>query len=99
MNRADLSAALHECTTNVYFQRPPNTMMKYPCILYQKEKTLNIRADNGIYVYRDVYKITIIDSNPDSQIPRSVCERLNCDINTIYAADNMYHHVINAFVA
>lgn len=54
---------------NVYFQPPSSLVMKYPCIVYHKSIGRSFNADNATYLYTDSYDVTVLDKNPDSQIP------------------------------
>lgn len=53
---------------NVYFQPPANLVMKYPCIVYERDNTDVKHADNSVYSWRQRYQITYIDKNPDSDV-------------------------------
>ena len=44
-------------SSNVYFQAPPNTGMKYPCIVYRFSNFNNMNADNKPYVMTGRWEI------------------------------------------
>ena len=54
---------------NVYFQPPDNLKIKYPCILYYKSRPRHFKADDKNYLTRQGYTVTVVDYDPDSQIP------------------------------
>lgn len=45
-------------STNVYYQEPPNTGMKYPCILYSFNSITVDKADNKPYILTGNWTIT-----------------------------------------
>lgn len=44
-------------SSNVYFQAPPNTGMKYPCIVYRFSNFNNMNADNKPYIMTGRWEI------------------------------------------
>lgn len=50
---------------NVYFQPPPDRLMQFPCIVYERDNQSVLRADNFAYNLRQRYQVTYIDPNPD----------------------------------
>lgn len=84
-------------SSNVYFQPPATVSMKYPCIVYHREDVLVDFADNKPYKSKKRYLITIIDSNPDSDIPDKVAELPMCSFSRFFAADNLNHDIYNLF--
>lgn len=79
---------------NVYFQPPSTIKMKYPCIVYHTDVGRAYGADNtSTYIFTDSYMVTVIDADPDSQIP----DRLMRAFPMIrksgpYRADNLNHY-------
>ena len=82
---------------HVYFQPPATVKMHYPCIIYSRSQSQNMHANNTLYNAKKVYTVTVIDPNPDSEIPDRVetlqyskfdrhftNENLNHDVYTIY---------------
>ena len=45
-------------STNVYYQEPPNTGMKYPCILYSFNSIIVDKADNKPYILTGNWTLT-----------------------------------------
>lgn len=84
-------------SANVYFQPPPNIQMKYPCIIYRRDNVDTIYADNSPYRHRKRYQVTVVDPNPDSDIPDKVAALPLCSFDRFYTADNLNHDVFNLF--
>lgn len=82
---------------NVYFQKPPTTGMKYPCIIYKRDDVDTKHADNQPYNRRKRYQVTVIDSNPDSDIPDMIADLPLCEFDRFYTADNLNHDVYQLF--
>jgi hypothetical protein len=82
---------------NVYFQPPPNVQMQYPCIIYQRDDVNTIYADNSPYRHKKRYQVTVVDQNPDSDIPDKVAALPLCSFDRFYTADNLNHDVFNLF--
>ena len=53
-------------TRNVYFQPPESIKIRYPAIVYSRERIDEKFADNGTYNKTIGYKIVVIDEDPDS---------------------------------
>lgn len=95
--RTKLSQMLHEICDNVYYQQPPTSQMKYPCIRYEEAAPHIRRADNEVYTYTEQYIVTAIDKNPDSAMKRQLAELPMCSFDRITKADNLYHFVFSIY--
>lgn len=84
-------------TDNVYFQPPPSVQMIYPCIVYARDYELANYADDKPYTHRKRYQVTIIDRNPDSDIPAKVAALPLCVYDRFFTADNLNHDVYKLF--
>ncbi len=82
---------------NVYFQPPPSTQLKYPCIIYNLSDINNTSADNTAYLQDKMYTITVIDRNPDSAISDAVSKLPMCRFDRFYASDNLNHFIYTIF--
>ena len=82
---------------NVYFQPPPNVSMKYPCIVYNRDRMDTIHANNKPYKHLKRYQVKVIDRNPDSTIPEKIADLPMCSFNRFYTADNLNHDVFTLF--
>lgn len=97
-SREKLSAMLKTITKNVYFQPPPTFQMKYPCIKYELASGDTQFASNNPYRFTRRYKVTYIDSNPDSDVPGKIAMLPMCVFDRHYTADNLNHDVFNIYV-
>lgn len=84
-------------SNNVYFQPPPSIQMEYPCIVYHRDDENTYYADNKPYKTKRRYQVTVIDRNPDSEIPERVSELPLCVYDRFYTADNLNHDVYKLF--
>lgn len=80
-----------------YFQPPENVKMEYPCIVYSRDFVKTEYANNGPYKHKTRYQVTIIDSDPDSEIPRKVAELELSAFNRAYVSANLNHDVYNVY--
>lgn len=95
--RLELHAILVAITPNVYFQPPPNDQMQYPCIRYERAKADTRHANGKPYTITQRYLVTVIDRDPDSDIPGKVAQLPTCEHDRFYTADNLNHDVFNLF--
>jgi hypothetical protein len=99
-NRQDLQTILEDLMgedSHVYFKPPSNEQMKYPCIVYRRDNSRTEFADNRPYARTKRYQVTVIDSNPDSELPDKVEDLPYCAINRCFTADNLNHYVFTLF--
>lgn len=71
--------------------------MQYPCIIYARNRVSTTYADNLPYNHRVCYIVTVIDSNPDSDIPSRIGTLPLCKFDRHYTADNLNHDVYNIY--
>ena len=87
-----LIKALPEGNQNLYFQPPAGFKMNFPCIIYSEIMPNMIKANNMNYITTKQYRITVIDRNPDTQIPDKIVENFKmCRILDRSIIDNLYH--------
>ena len=84
-------------SSNVYFQPPEDLKMKYPCIVYSKNKIDTKYSGDKVYNYTVGYTVTVIDRDPDSLIPEKLLILPKCSFDRHYTADNLNHDVYNLF--
>lgn len=82
---------------NVYFQPPPTIQMKYPCIVYKRDDAETKFANNKPYGVKQRYQVTVIDPNPDSEIPGKVAMLPTCVFDRFYTAARLNHDVYKLF--
>lgn len=95
--RSDLHALLVTLTPKVYFQPPTNVLIEYPCIIYHRDYAQTIFADDNPYRHTKRYSVTVIDRDPDSNIPGKVAMLPMCIFDRFYTSDNLNHDVYNLF--
>lgn len=82
---------------NVYFQPPASLQMAYPCIVYTRDYIKTKHANDKPYSNRTRYLVTVIDRNPDSDIPMKIAKLPLCTFDRHFAADNLNHDVFNLY--
>jgi len=95
--RLQLHDILKSFTDNVYFQPPENITLEYPCIIYQRDYAETKFADDIPYNHCLRYVVTVIDRDPDSDIPGKVASMPMCLYNRFFTADNLNHDVYRLF--
>lgn len=95
--RLDLQTTLETLlgSDKVYFQPPPDFMMSYPCIVYNRSNIRSSHGDNRPYKLENEYTITVIDPNPDSLIPMKVAQMARCVFDRHFVSDQLNHDVFN----
>lgn len=95
--RLELHQLLESFTEHVYFQPPTNIQLEYPCIIYKRDFADTKFADDKPYNHKVRYAITIIDRDPDSEIPKKVASMPMSLFNRFYTADNLNHDVYTVY--
>lgn len=95
--RLQLHQLLETFVPNVYFQPPTNIQLKYPCIIYMRDYADTKFADDIVYSHKLRYAITVIDRDPDSEIPEKVASMPMSLFNRFYTVDNLNHDVYNVY--
>lgn len=81
----------------VYYQPPTTIKMGYPCIVYSRSRTKARYADNAPYTLTRLYTVTVVDKNPDSEIPDRIALLPMCEHNRTFTVDNLYHYVYDLY--
>lgn len=84
-------------SSNVYFQPPSSVRMSYPAIVYELSNIDNRYADNLVYKQSTAYQITVIDANPDSEIPYLVSRFPTSRFVRTFRVDNLNHWLFNIY--
>lgn len=97
--RLELQDLLKEIlgSDQVYFQPPPTVKMLYPCIVYKRDYELPRFADDQPYKRDKRYMVTVIDRDPDSEVPNKLAELPLCVYDRFYTADDLNHDVFKLF--
>jgi hypothetical protein len=100
MNRRE---KLHEIlvdllgSRNVYFQPPSTVKMKYPAIVYSRNRIESKYANDKAYKTRTRYTVIVIDSDPDSLIPEKVATLPLCRHDRRYTTENLNHDAFSVY--
>lgn len=95
--RLELHEILRSIAPNVYFQPPSNVIMKYPCIVYNRDDADIAYADNSPYRSYKRYQITVIDRSPDSLLPDKVGALPLTSFENFFVADDLNHDVYKLY--
>lgn len=82
---------------NVYYQPPTGLKMKYPCICYERSKIRNAAANDKVYIQRFFYQITVIDTDPDSEMTAAVAKLERVSHDRHFVSDNLHHDVFTIY--
>lgn len=96
--RTDLHEKLCDILgTRYVYYRKPSKGVKYPCIIYDLDGETPRFADDIPYITPKRWSITIVDQNPDSEIPdRLRCLRY-CRFDRSYNANGLNHFVYTLY--
>lgn len=84
-------------TIEAYFQPPENVKMSYPCIVYKKDDVQTRFAGNAPYRVTKRWQVTVIDRDPDSEIPDKVAALPLCKFDRSFTVDGLNHDVFILF--
>lgn len=97
--RADLQTIFENIlrSRNVYFQPPTSLRMNYPAIVYSRSSINNTIANNQVYKQDIAYDVTVIYSDPDSELPFEISKLPNCRFDRSFVSDNLYHDTFTLY--
>lgn len=84
-------------TGKVYFQPPNGTQMVYPAIVYARDYRVTIFANNRPYIGTKRYQVTIIDRDPNSNIPELVAALPLCTFTRFFANAGLNHDIYDLY--
>lgn len=99
-SRLKLHEELIEILENVkvYYQPPESVKLQYPCVRYSLSGMDQKRASNMLYNSTNMYKVIVLDTNPDSGIPEKILAHFPmCSFDRVYTADNLNHYVLTLY--
>ena len=83
---------------NAYFQPPASIKLNYPCIVYSISSVNKQNANNKMYKSMNEYKVVVIDSDPDSEIPNKIIAHFPmCRFDRAYTSDNLNHSALSLY--
>lgn len=71
--------------------------MRYPCIVYERDRIETDHAGNRPYLHNRRYSVTVIDPDPESPIPGRIADFQECSYDRHFVADNLHHDVFTLF--
>ena len=83
--------------TRVYFQPPSNVQMDYPSIVYQRSRMDPRYANDKLYRSIQCYMVTVIDSDPESEIPSKILQLPFCRFDRHFTKEQLNHDVFSIF--
>lgn len=91
--RPELQQLLTSICDNVYFQPPASLQMEYPAIVYERDTSKTMFADNAPYKFDLKYQMTLISRNPEETILKALAALPMCLHERFYVSDNLNHDV------
>lgn len=99
-NRVDLSQIFKDIlgNNNVYFQPPAEHILKYPCIIYERDRRDTNHANDHIYKDMNQYTITLIGKLADNDdLIDKLLELQYCAYDRRFISDNLYHDTFTLY--
>ena len=83
---------------NAYFQPPASIKLNYPCVVYSISSVNKQNANDKMYKSMNEYKVVVIDSDPDSEIPNKIIAHFPmCRFDRAYTSDNLNHSALSLY--
>lgn len=98
--RRELHAKLVEIlgSNNVYYQPPESIKLKYPCIVYFRSNIPLRKADNKTYKADFFYSITLIGTEPQSEmITKLLIAFDNIKYDRNFITNGLYHDTFTLY--
>lgn len=95
--RSDFHNRLEKLGCRAYFQPPSNVSMGYPCIVYELDRIVKKRADNGVYLKTRRYQVKLITKNPDDPMVDTLASMVHSEFERHYTTDTLNHFVFNIY--
>lgn len=95
--RRDFHNRLERLGCRAYFQPPSNVSMGYPCIVYELDRIVKKRADNGVYLNTRRYQVKLITKNPDDPMVDALASMVYSEFERHYTIDTLNHFVFSIY--
>lgn len=95
--RRDFHNRLERLGCRAYFQPPSNVSMGYPCIVYELDRIVKKRADNGVYLKTWRYLVKLITKNPDDPMVDALASMVHSEFERHYTIDTLNHFVFSIY--
>lgn len=84
--------------SNVYFQPPKTSKIRYPAIIYNLSDYNHRSADNRGYIDFERYTVTYIHKDPDEDLKNEMLDRFSmCRFDRRFVKDHLYHDVYSVY--
>jgi len=80
-----------------YFQPTSDIKLQYPCVVYNLDDVKTQFADNRPYRRDKRYQVTVIDRDPDTDIPDQIGVLPKCSFERSMVVDNLHHFIFNLY--
>lgn len=80
-----------------YYNPPTGTKLVYPCIMYHLSGNAAEYADDISYKNARRYSVTVVTTDPDSEIPNELLLLPYCTLDRSFINDNLTHFVFTLF--
>lgn len=82
---------------NVYSQPPPNTVMKYPAIVFKLDDIDNQFADNLPYRQTKRYQLTFMSRTSSVDVIDKIAALPLCRYSRFFVADGLNQHIFTLY--
>ena len=99
-NRLDLQNKLEDILQmrHVYYQPPESLKIEYPAIVYSRTGISTNKADDKVYSKSNIYKVTLIDKNPESIYVNDILDLPFCSMKSAYQSENLHHYQFEIYI-
>lgn len=80
-----------------YFQPPATVRMKYPAIIYNLESIDGVYADDTSYLANKRYAVTLVVSDPDTDMVDRIMTIQTARFDRAYTSDNLNHYIFEIY--
>ena len=84
-------------SSHVYFNPPEGLKLKYPAIVYHRNKISHKCADDVPYIKTVSYTVTVIDDDPDSEIVQRMAKFKMSRFNRHYVVNGLNHDTFTIY--
>lgn len=98
--RVDLHTILSQIlgdNKRIYFQPPASVEMNYPAIVYHRDNIDIEHADNKSYTKTTRYQVTVIDRDPDSDLPGKIADLPMCSYSRAFKSGGLNHDIFQLY--
>lgn len=78
-------------TPHVYFDPPESLKLVYPCFVYHFINSVDLYANNVVYLRSYEYSVRYITKKADPILPEAIMDLPYASFESHYTADNLHH--------